>query len=159
MPHDYKRHGTTPLFAALNVLEGRVIGYCLPRHRHQEFLRFLDRVDQEMPGPLDLHLIMDNYSTHKQPRVQRWIKRHPRFPFHCTPTSSSWLNLVDRWLREITDKRIRRGSFASVAALIKAIADYIGENHKHPKPFVWTASPEKMLGKVHHCQEVLVTLH
>lgn len=159
MTHDYKRNGTTTLFAALNVLEGKVIGYCLPRHRHQEFLKFLDRVDREMPGHLDLHLIMDNYGTHKHPRVQRWIKRHPRFHFHFTPTSSSWLNLVERWFREITDKRIRRGSFSSVAALIKAIEDYIGENNKHPKPFAWTASPEKILGKVQHCKEVLVTLH
>lgn len=159
MTHDYKRNGTTTLFAALNVLEGKVIGYCLPRHRHQEFLKFLARVDRETPEALDVHLIMDNYGTHKHPRVQRWIKRHPRFHFHFTPTSSSWLNLVERWFREITNKRIRRGSFSSVAQLIKAIEDYIAENNKHPKPFVWTASAETILGKVQHCKEVLVTLH
>lgn len=159
MTHDYKRNGTTTLFAALNVLEGKVIGYCLPRHRHQEFLKFLDRIDREIPGTSDLHLIMDNYGTHKHPRVQRWIKRHPRFHFHFTPTSSSWLNLVERWFREITDKRIRRGSFSNVPQLIKAIEDYIARNNKDPKPFVWTASVEKILGKVQHCKEVLVTLH
>lgn len=159
MTHDYKRNGTTTLFAALNVLEGKVIGYCLPRHRHQEFLKFLDRIDREIPDTLELHLIMDNYGTHKHPRVQRWIKRHPRFHFHFTPTSSSWLNLVERWFREITDKRIRRGSFSNVPQLIKAVEDYIADNNKNPKPFVWTASAEKILGKIQHCKEVLVTLH
>jgi transposase len=159
MTHDYKRNGTTTLFAALNILEGKVMGYCLPRHRHQEFLKFLGHIEQETPAGLDLRLIMDNYGTHKHPRVQRWIKRHPRFHFHFTPTSSSWLNLVERWFREITDKRIRRGSFSSVAELIKAIEGYIEQNNKNPKPFVWTASADKILEKIQHCKEALVTLH
>lgn len=159
MTHDYKRNGTTTLFAALDILEGKVMGYCLPRHRHQEFLKFLNRIDREAPTHLDLHLIMDNYGTHKHPKVQWWVKRHPRFHFHFTPTSSSWLNLVERWFREITDKRIRRGSFSSVPQLIEAIEEYIKENNKDPKPFVWTASAETILRKVKHCKEVLETLH
>jgi len=159
MTHDYKRNGTTTLFAALDVLEGKVMGYCLPRHRHQEFLKFLNHVNRQVPSSLELHLIMDNYGTHKHPKVEEWKKRHPRFHFHFTPTSASWLNLVERWFREITDKRIRRGSFSSVADLIQAIEQYIAENNKNPKPFVWTASAEMILRKVKHCKEVLETLH
>jgi transposase len=159
MTHDYKRNGTTTLFAALNILEGKVIGYCLPRHRHQEFLKFLNRIDKATPVGLDLHLIMDNYGTHKHPKVEAWKKRHLRFYFHFTPTSASWLNLVERWFREITDKRIRRGSFSSVADLIHAIEEYIVENNKNPKPFVWTASPNSILQKVKYCKEALETLH
>jgi transposase len=159
MTHDYKRNGTTTLFAALNHLEGKVIGYCLPRHRHQEFLKFLNRVSREAPKQLDLHLIMDNYGTHKHPKVQEWCDRHPRFHFHFTPTSASWLNLVERWFREITDKRIRRGSFSSVSHLIQAIDGFIQENNINPKPFTWTASADTILRKVDHCKEVLGTLH
>lgn len=159
MTHDYKRNGTTTLFAALNILEGKVIGYCLPRHRHQEFLKFLTRLDKETPKSLALHLIMDNYGTHKHPKVQLWLKKHTRFHFHFTPTSSSWLNLVERWFREITDKRIRRGSFSSVSDLEKAITEYIEENNKKPKPFVWTATTDSILKKIAHCKEALETLH
>jgi len=159
MTHDYKRNGTTTLFAALDVLEGKVIGYCLPRHRHQEFLKFLKRIDNETPASLDLHLVVDNYGTHKHPKIQKWLKKHPRFNLHFTPTSSSWLNLVERWFREITDKRIRRASFSSVPVLIQAIDEYIEKNNKNPKPFIWTASADSILSKIHHCKEVLETLH
>ena len=124
MTHDYKRNGTTTLFAALSMLDGKVIGDCMARHRHQEFIPFLNKIDAETPFHLDLHLIVDNYATHKHPRVKSWMRRHPRFHIHFIPTSSSWLNLVERWFREITDKRIRRGSFQSVPELIAAIEDY-----------------------------------
>src|SRR5881409_4506306 len=132
--HDYTRHGTTTLYAALNVLDGTVIGECLPRHRSQEFIRFLRRIDRETPTDLDLHLVVDNASTHKSPPVQRWLRRHPRFHLHFTPTSSSWLNLVERWFRDITQQRIRRGTFTSVPALVAAIHDYAHHNAA-PKRF------------------------
>jgi len=148
MTHDYKRHGTTTLFAALNVLDGKVIGECLQRHRHPEFLRFLRKIDRETPPHLDLHLIIDNYSTHKHEKVQQWLAKHSRFHFHFTPTSSSWLNLVERWFREITDKRIRRGVFNSVPELVDAIQQYLETNNSQPKPFVWTASVEHILAKI-----------
>lgn len=148
MTHDYKRHGTTTLFAALNVLEGTVIGSCGSRHRHQEYLQFLRKLDRETPPALDLHLVVDNYATHKHPDVQVWLDKHPRFTVHFTPTSSSWLNLVERWFRDITDKRIRRGVFHSVAELEAAITEYLEVNNAAPKPFVWTATPEKILAKV-----------
>jgi len=148
MTHDYKRNGTTTLFAALNVLEGSLIAQCMPRHRHQEFIKFLNQIDSETPAELDLHLIVDNYATHKHPRVKAWLKRHPRFHFHFIPTSSSWLNLVERWFREITDKRIRRGAFQSVKQLTEAIRAYIDEQNENPKPFVWTAKAEEILEKV-----------
>lgn len=159
MTHDYKRHGTTTLFAALNVLEGTVIGECMARHRHQEFLKFLRKIDRETPSDLTLHLILDNYSAHKHDAVSRWLKRHPRFQLHYTPTSSSWLNLVERWFREITDKRIRRGSFHSVAELEQAIDEYLKHNNRQPKPFVWTASVAKILEKINHCKDISETLH
>jgi len=159
MTHDYKRNGTTTLFAALNVLDGKVIGQCLPRHRHQEFLRFMRQVDRETPADLDVHCIVDNYSTHKHPAVKRWLKRHARFHMHFIPTSSSWLNLVERWFREITSKRIRRGSFPSVAFLVTAIEEYLEHNNQHPRPFVWTASVEQILKKVSRCKAILETLH
>lgn len=159
MTHDYKRHGTTTLFAALNVLEGTVIGECMARHRHQEFLKFLRKLDRETPAALTLHLILDNYSAHKHDAVNRWLKRHRRFHLHYTPTSSSWLNLVERWFREITDKRIRRGSFHSVAELKQAIQEYLDHNNAQPKPFVWTASVDKILEKVGRCKAILETLH
>jgi len=159
MTHDYKRNGTTTLFAALNVLDGKVIGECMQRHRHQEFLRFMRRVDRDTPAALDVHCIVDNYSTHKHPAVQRWLKRHPRFHMHFIPTSSSWLNLVERWFREITTKRIRRGSFPSVRALVAAIEEYLQHNNENPKPFIWTASVDHILAKVARCKATLETLH
>jgi len=159
MTHDYKRNGTTTLFAALNVLDGTVIGECMPRHRHQEFLRFLRRLEREIPAGLDLHLIIDNYSTHKHEQVKTWLAHHRRFHLHFTPTSSSWLNLVERWFREITDKRIRRGSFGGVQELKLAIEEYLRQNNAQPKPFVWTASVEKILAKVQRCKAILETLH
>lgn len=148
MTHDYKRNGTTTLFAALELAEGRLIGTCMQRHRHQEWIKFLKQIDSETPAGLDLHLIVDNYATHKHPKVKAWLKRHPRFHIHFTPTSSSWLNLVERWFREITDKRIRRGVFKSVKELITAIMDYIQHHNTDPKTFIWTAKAEDILAKV-----------
>ena len=155
MTHDYKRNGTTTLFAALNVMEGQLIAQCMPRHRHQEFIKFLKQIDAETPSELDLHLIVDNYATHKHPKVQAWLRRHKRFHFHFIPTSSSWLNLVERWFREITEKRIRRGVFQSVDQLIEAIGAYIDEHNANPKPFVWTAKAEEILEKVRRARTVL----
>jgi len=157
--HDYQRHGTTTLFAALNVLDGKVIGDCMPRHRHQEFIRFLKTIDQQTPPGLNLHIVIDNYGTHKHPRVQSWLQRHPRFHLHFTPTSSSWLNLVERWFAFLTQKRIRRGSFKNVRALTEAIYDYIDANNQYPHVFVWTASVEHILNKVAKCKEALDALH
>jgi len=148
MTHDYKRNGTTTLFAALNVLTGVVIGQCLPRHRNEEFLKFLRRIDKEVPKALQVHVILDNYGTHKHPNVTAWLAKHPRFQLHFTPTSSSWLNLVERWFREITDKAIRRGVFPSVPDLIAAIEDYLKANNENPEPFVWTATAQAILEKV-----------
>jgi len=159
MTHDYKRNGTTTLFAALSMLDGTVIGDCMPRHRHQEFIRFLDKIDAETVPALDLHLIIDNYATHKHPRVTSWLRRHPRFHLHFIPTSSSWLNMVERWFREITDKRIRRGSFASVPELIAAIDAYLAGHNQNPRIFTWTATAERILAKVAKSKEVLGTLH
>lgn len=157
--HDYKRNGTTTLFAALNVLDGKVIGDCMPRHRHQEFIRFLGRVDVETPVELDLHLIVDNYGTHKHKRVKAWLERHPRFHLHFTPTSSSWLNLVERWFRKLTAKRLRRGSFENVPALVKTITDYIAANNQNPRVFVWTATVENIMRKIAKCKEASDALH
>ena len=157
--HDYKRNGTTTLFAALSMLDGKVIGDCMPRHRHQEFLRFLKRIDVEVPAGLDLHLIVDNYGTHKHPRVKAWLRRHPRCHLHFIPTSSSWLNLVERWFRELTDKRIRRGSFLNVPALIAAIKDYLDNHNQNPQVFVWSAPVERILAKIAKCKEALDSLH
>jgi transposase len=159
MTHDYKRNGTTTLFAALNTLDGSVIGQCLPRHRHQEFLKFLRRLDREFPAELQLHLILDNYRTHKHANVNTWLHKHPRFHLHFTPTSSSWLNLVERWFRELTDKAIRRGVFYSVPDLIASIEDYLEAHNDDPKPFVWTASIDSILEKVGRCKAVLETVH
>lgn len=155
MTHDYKRNGTTTLFAALNVFDGTVIGTCMDRHRHQEFIRFLRQIDAETPPELDLHLIVDNYATHKHPKVQNWLARHKRFHMHFIPTSSSWLNLVERWFREITDKRIRRDAFRSVDELIEVILDYVEHNNVHAKPFIWTATAESILAKVARARKVL----
>jgi transposase len=155
MTHDYKRNGTTTLFAALEVATGRLIGTCLPRHRHQEFLKFLKLVDAQTPAGLDLHLIVDNYSTHKHPKVQTWLKRHPHVHLHFTPTSSSWLNLVERWFREITDKRIRRGVFRSVKELVAAINEFVEKHNADPQSFTWTAKAETILEKIRRARTVL----
>jgi len=157
--HDYKRHGTTTLFAALSLLDGKVIGQCLPRHRSKEFVGFLAQIDRQTPDPLALHLIVDNSSTHKSPVVKRWLKKHPRFHLHFTPTSSSWLNLIERWFGEITRKRIRRGTFCSVAELIAAIDEYLRVYNLQPKPFAWTQTADMILAKVNRCKEALVTPH
>ena len=155
MTHDYKRNGTTTLFAALEMAEGRVIGTCMDRHRHQEWIKFLTLIDQKIPAELDLHLIVDNYATHKHPKVKAWLKRHPRFHQHFVPTSSSWLNMVERWFRDLTDKRIRRGVFKSVADLITAIQVYMDQHNSNPKPFVWTAKAEDIIAKYRRAKAVL----
>ena len=155
MTHDYKRNGTTTLFAALNYLNGKVIGQCHSRHRHQEFLKFLRRLDREFPGDGKLHLILDNYGTHKTPEVQAWLKHHRRFVPHFIPTSSSWLNLIERWFGELTQKAVRRGVFLSVADLIQAIEDFLSAWNKNPKPFVWTAKLEEILKKIERARAKL----
>lgn len=157
--HDYIRHGTTTLFAALNVLSGEVLGDCLPRHRHQEFLRFLERIESSTPRRLTIHLILDNYGTHTHPAVDAWFQAHPRYHRHFTPTGASWLNLVERFFAEITEKRIRRGTFRSVSELTRAIRDYIRRRNHNPQPFVWTASARSIARKVRHCNEALETGH
>jgi len=157
--HDYMRHGTTTLFAALNMLDGTVIGDCMSRHRHQEFVRFLQLIDTKTPSDLDVHLIVDNYGTHKHQRVQNWLKRHPRFHLHFTPTSSSWLNMVECWFSELTSKRIRRGSFKNVKELIMAIKQYIESHNQNPKVFVWTASVDSIMTKISKCKDPLGTAH
>jgi transposase len=154
--HDYKRHGTTTLFAALSTLDGKVIGTCLPRHRHQEFVRFLAQIDAETPPTLELHLIVDNYATHKHPKVKAWLNRHPRFHFHFTPTSASWLNMVERFFRDLTTRRVRAGIFKSVAELEAAIADYLRHHNTKPKPFIWTAKATDILAKVTRAKAALV---
>jgi transposase len=157
--HDYQRHGTTTLFAALNMLDGKVIGDCMPRHKHQEFIRFLQLIDTKTPLDLSLHLIVDNYGTHKHPKVQKWLKRHPRFHMHFIPTSSSWVNMVERWFTEISRKRIRRGSFKNVKELISTIKQYIESHNQNPKAFVWTASVDSVISKIKITKVLLVTLH
>ena len=155
MTHDYQRHGTTTLFAAIELAQGQLIGTCMSRHRHQEWIKFLKLVDQQTPPDLDLHLIADNYFTHKTPQVQRWLKKHPRFHMHFIPTSSSWLNLIERWFRNLTDKAIRRGSFPSVQALIQAILRFVEQHNHQPKSFVWTAKVQDILAKVRRAKAVL----
>jgi transposase/transposase-like protein len=159
MTHDYKRNGTTTLFAALNMLDGTVIGQCLPRHRNDEFLKFLRKLDREFPKELDLHLIVDNYGTHTHPNVKEWLQKHPRFILHFTPTSSSWLNMIERWFREITEKRIRRGAFQSVQELIEAIEQFIEIYNGTAKPFVWTATVDAIMTKINKCKLIYGTLH
>jgi transposase len=159
MTHDYKRNGTTTLFAALDVLKGQVIGQCMKRHRHQEFLKFLRTIDRQTPEHLDLHCIVDNYATHKKQEVKDWLAKHPRFHFHFIPTSSSWLNLIERWFRDITTRRIRRGVFNSVPQLEQAIDEYIQHNNANPKPFTWTKSAGQIVEKVKRCKALLETLH
>ena len=158
MTHDYKRHGTTTLFAALNVLTGEVLGKCLPRHRNGEFLKFLRLIDRSVPKGQQIHLIVDNYATHKHDNVKAWLAKHPRFHLHFIPTSSSWLNLVERWFREITDKAIRRGSFGSLDDLIAAIEEYIRVHNDDPKPFMWTATAEEIIEKVRRGRAALQTV-
>ena len=155
MTHDYKRNGTTTLFAALNMLDGSVIGQCMPRHRHREFLCFLKTIDRQTPVDLDLHLIVDNYATHKTEAVKGWLKRHKRFHLHFTPTSASWLNMVERFFAEITRERIRRGAFTSVAELKEAIMEYLENHNAAPKPFVWTKSADEILKKVARAKQAL----
>lgn len=155
MTHDYKRNGTTTLFAALEIAQGKVVGQCYTRHRHQEFLSFLKRLDAEFPGEVKLHVVMDNYGTHKHPRIQNWLKRHPRFIPHFVPTSSSWLNLVERWFGELTGKRIRRGTFSSVADLETAIEEFLDCWNANPKPFVWTATVDSIVEKLSRCKQTL----
>lgn len=155
LTHDYRRHGTTTLFAAIEMAEGKIIAECMPQHRHQEWIKFLKKIDAETPPDLDLHLIVDNYATHKHPKVQNWLRRHKRFHLHFTPTSSSWLNLIERWFREITDKRIRRGVFKSVPQLEQAIQDFIDQHNAQPKTFRWTKSTDEILEKVRRAKAVL----
>lgn len=159
MTHDYKRHGTTTLFAALDILKGEVIGSCMQKHRHQEFLKFLRKIDRETQKDLEIHCVVDNYATHKKKEVKEWLKKHPRFHFHFIPTSSSWLNLVERWFAEITRKQIRRGTFQSVEMLESAIYQYIEHNNKNPKPFTWTKSAEQVIEKLSRCKALVETLH
>jgi len=159
MTHDYVRHGTTTLFAALSMLDGKVIGDCMPRHRHQEFIRFLKKVDTETPSGLDLHMIVDNYATHKHPKVKSWLRRHSRIHLHFIPTSSSWLNMIERWFRDLTCNRLRRGSFDSVPSLITAITEYLSNHNQNPRVFVWTAPVEKILSKIAICKEAYDALH
>jgi transposase len=156
MTHDYKRNGTATLFAALNTVDGKVTGVCLPRHRHQEWLWFLEHLDAVMPAEKQLHLIVDNYATHKHAKVQRWLKRHPRFHFHFTPTGSSWLNMVERFFRDLTANRLRRGVFRDVPELVEAIETYVERHNENPKPFIWTAQASDILAKVKRARKSLV---
>jgi transposase len=155
MTHDYKRNGTTTLFAALDVLQGKVIGDCHQRHRHQEFLKFLRRIDREFPGHAPLHLVVDNYGTHGTVEVKAWLRKHSRFVMHYVPTSCSWLNLIERWFAELTNKRIRRDSFLSVADLTAAIEDFLAAWNTSPKPFIWTATVDSILAKLAKCRQTL----
>ncbi len=148
MTHDYKRHGTTTLFAAMNIASGKVISLCQQRHRHQEWIKILRLIDDATPDDKQLYLIADNYATHKHRAVQCWLKRHPRFHIHFTPTSSSWLNMVERFFRDLTENRLRRGVFRSVLELIQALDDFADKHNESPKPFIWTASSKDLLAKV-----------
>jgi len=158
MTHDYKRHGTTTLFAALSLLDGKVIGQCYSGHRHQEFLKFLRQLDREFPGDRELHLILDNYGTHKTPEVQSWLKRHRRFIRHFIPTSSSWLKQVERWFGELTEKAVRRGAFFSVPDLVQAIEAFLAAWNENPRPFVWTAQLEEILEKIERARAKLESM-
>ena len=155
MTHDYVRNGTTTLFAALNVADGTLIGQCQDRHRHQEWLKFLQLIEVQTPPDRDLHLILDNYATHKHPKVQKWLKKHPRFHMHFTPTSASWLNMVERFFRDLTVNRLRRGVFHSVADLVQALESYIAHHNRDPKPFIWTAKANDILAKVTRARKKL----
>src|SRR6516225_3028540 len=159
MTHDYKRHGTTTLFAALDVLEGRVIGQCMARHRHQEFIRFLNKINRETSAGRELHLIVDNYAAHKHPKVRAWLERHPRFHFHFTPTSASWLNAVEGFFAKPTRRRLKRGVFKGIVDLQAAINRFLQETNASPKPFVWTADPDAIIEKVRRGKQVLESIH
>jgi transposase len=158
MTHDYKRHGTTTLFAALDVLDGRVIGQCMARHRHQEFIRFLNKINRETPAERELHLIVDNYATHKHPKVRAWLERHPRFHFHFTPTSASWLNAVEGFFAKLTRQRLKRGVFKGIVDLQAAINRYLAETNDNPRRFTWTADPDAIIEKVRRGKEALNTI-
>ena len=158
--HDYKRHGTTSLFAALDVATGEVIGRCYPRHRSVEFRKFLTVIEKAVPKELEVHLVLDNYTTHRTVMIHKWLLRHPRFHLHFTPTSASWLNQVERWFAEITNKRIRRGSYRSTRELVQAIEDYLTVYNDHPKPFIWTKSADDILESLkHYCERITDTGH
>jgi transposase len=159
MTHDYKRNGTTTLFAALNVLEGKVIGQCMQRHRHQEFIRFLNKINRETPKDRDVHLIVDNYASHKHAKVKKWLERHPRFHFHFTPTSASWLNAVEGFFAKLTKRRLKRGVFHSIVDLQAAINRFLAEHNQNPKPFVWTADPDRIIEKVNRGKQALESIH
>ena len=159
MTHDYKRHGTTTLFAALNVLDGTVIGRNMQRHRHQEFIRFLNAVETHVPAGKVIHAIVDNYAVHKHPKVRQWLARHPRWAFHFTPTWASWLNAVEGFFAKLTKRRLKRGVFRSVVDLQEAINRFIAETNSNPKPFVWTAEPARVLAAVARGKQVLESVH
>src|SRR5215469_4088932 len=159
MSHDYKRHGTTTLFAALDVLEGKVIGRCMQRHRHQEFVRFLNAIEAEIPAGKIVHVILDNYGSHKHPKVRAWLYRHPRFVFHYTPKSASWLNAVEGFFAKLTKRRLKRGVFRSLVDLQAAINRFLAETNDNPKPFVWTADPDRIVAAVRRGYQVLDSIH
>jgi transposase len=159
MTHDYKRHGTTTLFAALDVATGSLLQNCMPQHRHQEFLKFMHQVERSVASDLSIHVILDNYATHKHPSVKQWLARHPRVQFHFTPTSASWLNLVERFFSELTERRLRRLAVTSVNELVEAITRYIDRRNENPTPFVWTATVRQIMKKVNKANETLATLH
>jgi transposase len=158
MTHDYKRYGTTTLFAALDILDGKVIGQCMLKHRSQEFLRFLRRLNRETPAGLDLHLILDNYAAHKTPAVKRWVTRHPRCHLHFTPTSASWANAVEGFFSQLTNQRLKRGAFRSILELHRAIHDYLAQHNADPKPFVWTKPVDKVIEKVAVAKQALESM-
>ena len=159
MTHDYKRNGTTTLFAALNVLDGTVIGRNMQRHRHQELIRFLNTIEAQVPKRKEIHAILDNYATHKHPKVLRWLARHPRWTFHFTPTSASWLNAVEGFFAKLTRRRLKRGVFRSIGELKAAIDRFLAETNADPKPFVWTADPAKVLAAVKRGKQALESIH
>jgi transposase len=159
MTHDYKRHGTTTLFAALNVLDGTVIGHNMKRHRHQEFIRFLNAIEAQVQKRKAIHAIVDNYATHKHPKVRAWLARHPRWTFHFTPTSASWLNAVESFFAKLTRRRLTRGVFRSVEELKSAINRFVAENNTDPKPFVWTADPRRVLAALKRGKQALESVH
>lgn len=158
MTHDYKRNGTTTLFAALNILDGSVIGTCMPKHRHQEWIRFLNQIKRAMPKDKEIHIICDNYATHKHQKVVNWLKRNKRFHVHFTPTSASWLNMIERFFRDLSEQRLRRGVFRSVPELTQAVEDYLARHNEDPKPFIWTATASDILAKVQRGRRNLVKL-
>jgi hypothetical protein len=156
MTHDYKRNGTTTLFAAIDMAQGKVIASCMAQHRHQEWIKFLNQINRETPPHLDIHLIVDNYATHKHPKVMAWLKRHRRFHVHFIPTSSSWLNVIERFFRDLDANRLRRGVFQSVPELIKAVMAYVEDHNEDPRPFVWSKTAEQILEKVGRARRALL---